>query len=284
MVPLNQGILALRHKFLHLGKDAGRHLPRGKLQPIVFRPGKLADVTLVREDLFKTSVHVSSILFAHRLVATDVLGHAGIQKPGVDSFDSKVVIDVEDVLIPRRSGAEAQQRPHLLGNHLLVGVSQKRNCLIGCGLLRRAIFYAHLARNNSKNQSKTQRILPMRADRFSRVKSSANNRDASTTRGRGHCAADRCIAVTRRSSAVAKSAPLTKHPSLIGYPKRIASLILSRKYRFRNKGRNRPPKNRILHATKLSTKRLLFKGRHHFDGLAHVISILDLVNVIARFR
>ena len=120
MVPLNQGILALRHKFLHLGKDAGRHLPRGKLQPIVFRPGKLADVTLVREDLFKTSVHVSSILFAHRLVTKDALGHAGIQNPDVDSFDSKAVIDVEYVPMPHRSGAEAQQRPHLLGNRLLV--------------------------------------------------------------------------------------------------------------------------------------------------------------------
>ena len=70
--------LALRHKFLHLEKDANRHLLRGKLQPIVFRPGKLVDVTLVRKDLFKTSVYIGLILFAHRLVAEDVLGHAGI--------------------------------------------------------------------------------------------------------------------------------------------------------------------------------------------------------------
>lgn len=58
MMPLNQGVLALRHKFLHLGEDASRHLPRGKLQPIAFRPGKLADATPVREDLFKTSKHI----------------------------------------------------------------------------------------------------------------------------------------------------------------------------------------------------------------------------------
>lgn len=86
MVPLNQGVLALRHKLLHLGKDAGRHLSNRKLQPIVLRPGKLADATPVREDLFKTSAHVSPTLFVHR------------------------------------SGAEAQQSPHLLGNHLLFAV------------------------------------------------------------------------------------------------------------------------------------------------------------------
>ena len=86
MAPLNQGVLALRHKFLHLGKDAGRHLSNGKLQPIVLRPGKLAGATPIREDLFKTSAHISPTPFVHR------------------------------------SGAEAQQRPHLLGNHLLFAV------------------------------------------------------------------------------------------------------------------------------------------------------------------
>lgn len=119
MAPLNQGVLAFRHKILHLGKDAGRHLSNGKLQSIVLRPGKLADATPVREDLFKTSVHISPTLFAHRLVAEDALGHAGTQSPGVDSFDSKVVIDVEYVPMPHRSGVKAQQRPHLLGNRLL---------------------------------------------------------------------------------------------------------------------------------------------------------------------
>lgn len=122
MAPHNQGVLALRHKFLHLGKDAGRHLPNEKLQPIVLRPGKLADATPVREDFFKTSVHISPTLFAHRLVSEDVLGHAGTQNPDVDSLDSKVIIDVEYVPTPHRSGAEAQQRPHLLGNHLLIAV------------------------------------------------------------------------------------------------------------------------------------------------------------------
>ena len=85
MVPLNQGVPALRHKYLHLGKDAGRHLSHGNLQPIVFRPGKLADATPVREDFFKMGAHISSTLFAHRLIAEDTLGHAGTQNPDVDS-------------------------------------------------------------------------------------------------------------------------------------------------------------------------------------------------------
>lgn len=37
-------------------------------------------------------------------------------------FDSKAVIDVEYVPMPHRSGAEAQQGPHLLGNRLLIAV------------------------------------------------------------------------------------------------------------------------------------------------------------------
>lgn len=122
MAPLNQGVLALRHKFLHLGKDTGRHLSNGKLQPIVLRPGKLADATPVREALFKTSEHISPTPFTHRLVSEDVLGHAGTQNPDIDPFDSKAVIDVEYVPMPHRSGAEAQQRPHLLGNRLLIAV------------------------------------------------------------------------------------------------------------------------------------------------------------------
>ena len=113
------------------------------------------------------------------------------------------LIDVEDVLIPRQSGAEAQQRPHLLGNHLLVGVSQKRDCPIGCGLLRRAIFYAHLAQSVPENQSKTQRILLMHADRFSQTRSSSNDAMSQRYEEEGHCAADRCIAATRQLSAVA---------------------------------------------------------------------------------
>lgn len=48
--------------------------------------------------------------------------------------------------------------------------------------------------------------------------------------------------------------------------------------------RNRPPKSKILNATDHSAKRSLFKGRHHLDGLAHVVSFLYLVNAIARFR
>lgn len=131
------------------------------------------------------------------------LGHAGVQKLGVDSLDSKTAIDVEDVLMPRQSGAEAQQRPHLLGNHLLVGVSQKRDCPIGCGLLRRAIFYAHLAQSVPENQSKTQRILLMHADRFSQTRSSSNDAMSQRYEEEGHCAADRCIAATRQLSAVA---------------------------------------------------------------------------------
>lgn len=122
MVPLNQGILALRHKFFHLGNDAGRHLPHGKLQSIVFRPGKSANATPVLEDPLKTSAHISPTLFAHRLVSEDVLGRAGTQNPDVDSFDSKAVIDVEYAPMPHRSGAEAQQRLHFLGSHPLVGV------------------------------------------------------------------------------------------------------------------------------------------------------------------
>lgn len=76
----------------------------------------------------------------------------------------------------------------------------------------------------------------------------------------GRCATDRCNAATRQSSAVAKSAPPAKHPSLIGYPKHIASLILPREYRSQNEERNRPPKACILHAADLSTKRLFSKG------------------------
>ena len=53
---------------------------------------------------------------------------------------------------------------------------------------------------------------------------------------------------------------------------------------FETGGRNRPPKSRILNATGHSAKRSLFKGRHHLDGFAHVVSILYLVNAIARFR
>lgn len=37
-------------------------------------------------------------------------------------FDSKAAIDVEYVPMPHRSGAEAQQGPHLLGNRLLIAV------------------------------------------------------------------------------------------------------------------------------------------------------------------
>ena len=122
MVPLNQGVLALRHIFPHLGKNPGRHLPHGKLQPIVFRPGKSANATPVLEDPLKTSAHISPTLFAHRLVSEDVLGRAGTQNPDVDSFDSKAVIGVEYAPMPHRSGAEAQQRPHLLGNRLLIAV------------------------------------------------------------------------------------------------------------------------------------------------------------------
>ena len=93
--------------------------------------------------------------------------------------------------------------PHLLGNHLLVGVSQKRDCPIGCGLLRRAIFYAHLAQSVPENQSKTQRILLMHADRFSQTRSSSNDAMSQRYEEEGHCAADRCIAATRQLSAVA---------------------------------------------------------------------------------
>ena len=122
MVPLNQGVLALRHIFPRLGKNPGRHLPHGKLQPIVFRPEKSANATPVLEDPLKTSAHISPILFAHRLVSEDVLGRTGTQNPDVDSFDSKAVIDVEYVPMPHRSGAEAQQRLHFLDSHPLVGV------------------------------------------------------------------------------------------------------------------------------------------------------------------
>ena len=95
-----------------------------------------------------------------------------------------------------------------------------------------------------ENQSKTQRTPPMRADRFSRVKSSANDRNVSTTRRRRRRAL-RSRPLHRSHKAVVgrgKSAPPTKHPSLIKCPKRIASLILPRKYRFRNKERNDHPR------------------------------------------
>ena len=75
---------------------------------------------------FQTSEHISPTPFTLRLVSEDVPGHAGTQNPDVDSFDSKVVIDVEYVPMPHQSGAEAQQRPHLLGNRLLIAV---RNAL-----------------------------------------------------------------------------------------------------------------------------------------------------------
>lgn len=53
-----------------------------------------------------------------------------------------------------------------------------------------------------------------------------------------------------------------------------------------NEKRNRPFKNRILHVIGFTVHaiRLFPKRRHHFDGLAHVIPNLDLVNMIARFR
>lgn len=186
--------------------------------------------------------------------------------------------------MPRRSGAEAQQRPYLLGNHLLVGVSQKRDFPIGCGLLRRAIFYAHLAQSAPKNQSKTQRILPMHADRFSQTRSSSNDRDASTIRGRGalrirplHRSHE--TVVGRSIIGSTDKAPL---PYRMSETHRLAyspnGISLSKR------GAEPVTQELCLHATDLSTKRLFFKGRHHFDGLAHIISILDLVNVIARFR
>ena len=110
-MPLNQGVLALRHQFLHLGEDAGRYLP-----------WKAGGHNVCPRRPFQTSEHISPTLFTLRLVSEDVPGHAGTQNPDVDSFDSKVVIDVEYVPMPHRSGAEAQQRPHLLGNRLLIAV------------------------------------------------------------------------------------------------------------------------------------------------------------------
>lgn len=100
----------------------------------------------------------------------------------------------------------------------------------------------------------------------------------------GRCATDRCNAATRQSPAVTKSAPPAKYPSLIGYPKHIASLILPREYHSQNEEQKATQGLYPPHAADLSTKRLLFKGRHHFDGLTHIIAILDLVNMIARFR
>lgn len=93
------------------------------------------------------------------------------------------------------------------------------------------------------------------------------------------------LATTRQSSAMAKSGSSGKasFPCRMLETHRLAypppkGISLSKPER------NRPPKSRILNATDHSAKRSLFKGRHHLDGLAHVVSILYLVNAIARFR
>lgn len=60
--------------------------PHGKLQPIVFRPRKLANATPILEDSLKTNARISPTLFAHRLASEDALDRAGTQNPDVDSF------------------------------------------------------------------------------------------------------------------------------------------------------------------------------------------------------
>lgn len=100
----------------------------------------------------------------------------------------------------------------------------------------------------------------------------------------GRCAADRCSQPRGSRRPWQKAAHPARHPSLAGCSKRIASLTSPKGISLSKPERNRPPKSRILNATDHSVKRSLFKGRHHLDGLAHVVSILYLVNAIARFR
>lgn len=96
--------------------------PHGKLQPIVFRPRKSANATPILEDSLKTNAHISPTLFRIDSPPKMPLTVQEPRTPTSIPFDSKAVIDVEYVPMPHRSGAEAQQGPHLLGNRLLIAV------------------------------------------------------------------------------------------------------------------------------------------------------------------
>lgn len=99
----------------------------------------------------------------------------------------------------------------------------------------------------------------------------------------GLCAADRCSQPRGSRRPWQKAAHPARHPSLAGCSKRIASLTPQGNIAFETRA-ERPPKSRILHTIDHSAKQSLFKGRHHLDSFAHVISILYLVNAITRLR
>ena len=101
--PLNSGTLTLHHQFLHLGKDVGRHLPPREAPANCLSPQKVGERNTYP-----------------RRLSQDKRPHQ--PNPTSIPFDSKAVIDVEYVPMPHRSGAEAQQGPHLLGNRLLIAV------------------------------------------------------------------------------------------------------------------------------------------------------------------
>ena len=113
----------------------------------------------------------------------------------------------------------------------------------------------------------------MQADWFSRT---------TIVRQRPRC--DRCSQPRGSRRPWQKAAHPARHPSLAGCSKRIALAYPPKGISLSKPERNRPPKSKILNATDHSAKRSLFKGRHHLDGLAHVVSFLYLVNAIARFR